>query len=59
MKGRLFASWAILEDRNAILRDFQEPNRSGYAGVLEASGDGFFDFVEPSRRECDDAGSCV
>jgi hypothetical protein len=44
MKGRLLASWTIFEDRNAILRDFQEPNRSGYARVLESSGD---------------AGSCV
>jgi hypothetical protein len=59
MKGRLLASWTIFEDRNAILRDFQEPNRSGYARVLESSGDGFSDFVESSRRECDDAGSSV
>jgi hypothetical protein len=59
MKGRLLASGAILEDRNAVLRDFQEPNRSGYASILEVSGDGFSDFVEPSRPECDDAGPCV
>ena len=44
MKMKLLTSRAILEDRN-IPGDFQKPNRSGYARVLKASGDGF-----PIRR---------
>jgi hypothetical protein len=45
MKVKLLTSRAILEDRNTIPGDFQKPNRSGYALVLKASGDGF-----PIRR---------
>src|SRR5580700_4809554 len=59
MNGRLPASWAILEDRNAILRDFQKANRSGYARALEAGGDGSSNFLESSGRECDDARPCA
>ena len=56
-KTRLPTSRAIIEDRDAFLRDFQEPNRCGYSSMLEASGDGFSDFVESGGGKGDDAGT--
>jgi hypothetical protein len=44
-----------LDDRDASLRDFHEPNRDGYSSKLESSGDGFSDFVESGGGKGDDA----
>jgi hypothetical protein len=39
-----------------FLRGLQEPNCCGYSSIIEASGDGFPDFVESGGGKDDDAG---